>query len=146
MPGADADLPEHLQVVGGAHPQPLGLEELAGPLQHGQPVLQLVFDLGDGPLHPGLRHHVVGGREHDELLEVFHHLAGDRVDRDDPLDLVAEQLDAGGPLLVGREHLDGVAPDPELVADEVEVVALVAHVDHLRQDRPLIALLPHRHA
>ena len=60
---ADADLPEHLQVVGGAHPQPLRLEELPGALQVGQPVLQLLLDLGDGPLHPGLRDDVVGRRE-----------------------------------------------------------------------------------
>ena len=58
------------------------------------------------------------------------------------LDLVAEELDADGPLLVGREHLDRVAPDPELVAGEAGVVALVLQLDEPAQDRPLVALLP----
>ncbi len=140
---AHPHLAEHLQVVGGAHPQTLGLEELAARLQGGQAVLELVLDLGDGPLHAGLGHHVVGGGEHAELVQLLHHLARHRVDGDDPFHLVAEELDPDGPLLVGGEQLDGVAPDPELVADEVHVVALVGHVDELGEDGPLVALLPH---
>ena len=61
----------------------------------------------------------------------------------DALDLVAEQLDADAALLVGGEHLDGVAPHPELVPGEVEVVALVLQVDEPAQDRALVALLAH---
>ena len=38
-------------------------------------------------------------------------------------------------LVVGGVHLDGVAPHPELAPHEVHVVALVAHVDELAQDR-----------
>ena len=45
-------------------------------------------------------------------------LAGERVDRAHALDLVAEELDAHRPLLVGREHLDRVAAHAELVAGE----------------------------
>ena len=54
------------------------------------------------------------------------------------LDLVAEQLDAHGGLVVGRVDLDGVAPHPELAPHEVHVVALVLHVDELAQDRALV--------
>ena len=39
--GAGADLPHHLDVVGRAHPQPLRLEQLALPLELGEPVLEL---------------------------------------------------------------------------------------------------------
>ena len=46
-------------------------------------------------------------------------------------------------LLVRGEHLDGVAPNAELVAGEAEVVALVLQFDEAAQDRPLVALLAH---
>ena len=40
-----------------------------------------------------------------------------------------------------REHLDGVAPHPELVAREAEVVALVLQLDEAAQDLALVALV-----
>ena len=73
----------------------------------------------------GSRRDVVRRREQHEPVELLDDLAGERVDRDDALDLVAEELDADRPLLVRREHLDRVAPHPELVAGERDVVALV---------------------
>ena len=93
-------------------------------------------------------HVLVGGdvvrrREQHEPVELLDDLAGERVDRRDALDLVAEERDADGPLLVGREHLDGVAAHPELVAGEVVVVALVLQLDEAGEDRALLALLPH---
>ena len=67
---AEADLLHHLQVVLGAHAQALGLEQLALLLEPLQAVLELLLDLDDGPLHPLLAGHVVGGGEDLELLEV----------------------------------------------------------------------------
>ena len=84
------------------------------------------------------------GEQH-EAFELLHDLTREHVDRGDALDLVAEHRDAHRALLVGGEHLDRVAAHPELVAGEVVVVALVLQLDHPRQDRPLLALLPHVH-
>ena len=85
---------------------------------------------------------VVRRREQDEPIELLDDLAGERVDGVHPLDLVAEELDAHAPLLVGGEHLDRVASHPELVADEALVVALVLELDEPAQDRALVVLLP----
>jgi hypothetical protein len=74
------------------------------------------------------------GEEH-EPVEQLDDLTGERIDRRDALDLVAEQLDADGPLLVGGVDLDRVAPDPELVAGEPVVVALVLQLDEPAQHR-----------
>ena len=82
-------------------------------------------------------------REQHQPVELLDDLAGERVDRRDALHLVAEERDAHAALLVGGEHLDGVAPHPELVAGEVEVVALVLQLDEAGEDRALLALLPH---
>ena len=83
------------------------------------------------------------GREQHEPLELLDDLAGERVDRGDALDLVAEELDPDGAFLVGGKHLDRVAPNPELVAGEVDVVPLVLQLDEAREDRALVVLLPH---
>src|SRR2546423_1005090 len=67
-------------------------------------------------------------------------LAGQRVDRIDVDDLVAEELDAVGELLVARMHLDDVAAHAEGRALEVHVVATVLQVDQLAQHPVAIRL------
>ncbi|MEY9489336.1 hypothetical protein RKD26_005130 [Streptomyces calvus] len=76
---------------------------------------------------------VVGGREDVQLLVVADDLAGERVQRGQGLDLVAEHLDADGELLVDREDLDGVAADAEGAAAERHVVARVLDVHEAAQ-------------
>ena len=49
---AVADLLHHLEVVLGAHPEALGLEQLALLLEPGEPLLELGLDADDGLLHP----------------------------------------------------------------------------------------------
>ncbi len=61
-----------------------------------------------------------------------------RVEGRDPLNLVTEQLDADGVLLVGGVNLDGVSPDPELAPHQVGVIALVLHVDQPAQNGALV--------
>ena len=134
---AETHLAEHLEVVLGAHPQPLGLEELALGLQHPQPVRELRLDAGHRPLHPGPGGHVVGGGVDDHLLQLGEHLTGQRVETHQPLDRVAEQLGPEGGLLVGGENVDGVAAHPELPPGEAVLAALVGHVDQPAQDRLL---------
>ncbi len=135
---ARPDLAHHLDVVGGAHAQALRLEQLALLLELVQPVAELVLDAGDRPLHPLRAGDVVGGREDVHLLLVAHHLAGQRVERVELVDLVAEELDPQRELLVHRDDLDGVAAHAERAAGEGQVVAGVLHADELAQQ--LVAL------
>ena len=59
----------------------------------------------------------------------------------DLLDLVAEERDAVGGLLVRGLHLDDVALDAEAAAAEHRVVAHVLAVDQLAQDHVAVVLL-----
>ena len=80
----------------------------------------------DGAGDGGARGDVVGVGEDADEEEVGGLLAGQRIELGDGLDLVAEQRDApGGVLVVGGEELDGVAADAEGAADEAGVAALV---------------------
>ena len=113
-------------------------------LELGQPLLELRLDALDGHAHALVAGDVVGGGEDHQLVEHRRRcspVSGSTTD--DALDLVAEQLDADGVLLVGGVDLEGVAPDPELAPHQVEVVALVLDVDQLAQDRALVVLLAH---
>ena len=56
------------------------------------------------------------GRVDVDRVQLGQHLAGQRVDLDDALDLVAQELDAHGQLLVGGHDLEGVAAHAELAA------------------------------
>ena len=101
--------------------------------------------LADGPLHAVGAGDVVGRGEDEELLDLADHLAGERVQVVEPLDLVAEHLDPDRELLVDREDLDRVAADPERAAGEGEVVAGVLLDDQRAQQVLALAGLPHPH-
>ena len=69
-----------------------------------------------------------------DVVRLAQQLAGERVDGDDALDLVAEEVDADRELLVGGEDRERVAADAERAADQAHVVAVVLHVDELADD------------
>ena len=69
-------------------------------------------------------------------------LAGDRIERRQLVDLVAEQPDAKRELFVRRIDLDDVAAHAEVAARELVVVALVLDLHQLAQDLIAIDALP----
>ena len=92
-------------------------------------------------LHPLGRGDVVGGGPDVELLLLGQHLTGERVERHQPLDLVAEELDPDRVLLVDREDLEGVAAYAERASRRSQVVAGVLHLDELAQQRVTVEVL-----
>ncbi len=90
-------------------------------------------DLGHRALDRRLRRHVLGRRPDRQVVELRVHLAGERVEVRDLLDLVAEERDAVRGLGVRRLHLEDVALHPEAAAAEDRVVADVLRVDQLSE-------------
>ena len=133
--GAEAELAQHLQVEGRALAQASRLELPALGLELADAHLHLGLDVDDRRLELVGRRHVVGRRVDVHVLALGEQLTGERVDLGDPLDLVAEELDADDPLLRGRPELERVATHPEARASEVGVVALVLQVDEVAQHR-----------
>ena len=87
-------------------------------------VPELGLDLGDGPGHLVPGGDIVAGRIDGHVGEDLFGHAGHGVDLGDPVDLVAEELHPDGLVPpVGRVDVDGVAPDPEVVALEGHIVA-----------------------
>src|SRR5690606_12730235 len=99
-------------------------------------------DALDRPEHLLLGHHVVDGRVDEDLLVRLEHLAGERVDAHALGDLVAEELDAVGELLVARVDLDDVAPRAAAAALEVDVVATVLELDEALEQLVALHLAP----
>ena len=132
--GAVAQLLHHLDVVHGALLDPLGLDELAFPLEKGHALLQLPIDLLDGGVHLLLGGDIVGGRPDGDIVQPPDGGGGDHVDLTDAVDLVPKKLHPnGGVLPVGRPDLHGVPPDPEHIALKGDVVALIADGHQLFQ-------------
>ena len=124
----------------GALLQALRLEQLVLALAAAaEPLLQLGLDAVDGRASAGLAgRDVVARRDRwptlSRLAQRLARAAGSISGI--ALDLVAEELDADGALvLVGREDLDHVAAHAEGAAVEVDVVALVLDVDERAQQR-----------
>ncbi len=139
----EAQLLQHLEIEGGAHPQALGLEQLLLGLEFFQTRCELVFDRADRTLHGLGSCHVVRGREDRHRIHLLDDIAGERMQQVERLDLVAEQLDADGVLLVHRDDLDRVTTDAEVAAGEVDVVAVVLHRDELADEGVAVIPLPH---
>ena len=134
MPGAEADLAQHLHVVLRALAQAVRLEQLALRLQHRAALVELAPDLGHRLLEPPLLDVVVRRRPDRDVLEVvLDQLARQRVEVLQPLDLVAEQHRPERRLLVGGEDLQRVAAHAERAAAERLVVAVVLERDELAQ-------------
>ncbi len=138
---AEPDLTHHLDVVGGAHPQPLGLEQLALRLHRLEAQGKLPLDTGDRPFHPLRAGDIVGGGEDEDLLRLADDLTGERMQVGEPLDLVTEHLDAHGELLVHGEHLHRVTAHPERASGERQVVARVLDIDQPAQQRVALDFL-----
>ena len=115
---------------------------LALALQLGEPLHQLRLDSRDRPLHPLRTSDIVRRGEDVHLVGLPDDLAGERMQVGQALDLVAEQLDAYGELLVHGEHLDGVTADAERATTEGEVVAGVLDGDEPAQQCVPLDLLP----
>ncbi len=142
-PVAEAELLEHLEVVLGPLPDPVRLEHPPLLLERPHLRLELGPQLVDSALDRRLRGDVLGRRPDREVVELREHLAGQRVEVRDLLDLVAEQRDSVGSLGVRRLHLDHVALDAEPPATENRVVADVLAVDQPPEQLIAVVLLAH---
>src|SRR5438093_6778988 len=98
---AVAELAEHLEVERRALAKARALERAALGLELADADLHLGPDVADRGLELVLRRDVVRGGIDRRLLALREELAGQRIQLRDPLDHVAEQLDANDPLLGG---------------------------------------------
>ena len=141
--GAVAQLPHHLHIVPGALVDALGLNKLAVILEVGLALRQLPLDLLHRPLHLLLGGDVVAGGVDGHVLQHPLGLTGDGVDLRDAVDLVPKELHPDGVAVgVHRVNLHRVPPDPEHIALEGHVVAVVADLHQLTQQLIPWVLLP----
>ena len=139
----EAHLLDHLEVVFRAHPQSLRLQQLAAVLQVLQALRQLVPDGLHRLLHPLRPSDVVGGREDAQFIHLADHVAGQRVDVVERVDVVPEELDADGELLVCGDDVHRVPLHAEGTAGEGDVVAVVLDVHEQAEELVAVDFLVH---
>ena len=137
--GAVAELGDHLEVEQRALLEPLRLDQLVRGAQFREPPAQLHLDLVDRAQQPLARRHVVRRREHREPRHLAQHLAGQRIEERERLDLLVEELDAHRlALRLRREDVDDVAAHAERALAQVQFVARVLHVGEAPQQLALV--------
>lgn len=122
----------HLDVVEGPLPEPMGFEHL----QLRQPLLQLRQDRGDGALQLLFGDDVVSGWVDIEVLHLLSPFAGLPVDLVDPIHLVSEQFDSHDIVVVSGDEIDCIPLNPEPTRSQLEVISLVLDRDEPLQDLP----------
>ena len=138
---AHAHLGEHFQIVGGAHVEALRFQLLALLTQFCQAFVEFLANGFERAFHAFGAGHVMGGREDVDFVFLVDLVAGQRVQRGDAVDLVAEEFDAHGQFLVDGDDFDRIAAHAEGAAREGDVVALVLHGHEPAQQVVAIDLL-----
>ncbi len=133
---------DHLEVEIGALLKPLVLEQLALRLQLLEPFGKLEFDGFGGLFHRRPGCDVVRVRIDAHLVQLGAGLAGQRIELDDLLDVVAEERNPPGSVFkVAGEEFKVVATHAEIAARESHIVALVLQRDELADQLALIDAL-----
>ena len=112
--GASAGRFHHFEVEDCALLEPLRLQQAAGGVELIEPLAQLVLDAGDGLDQRRARRDIVRIGVDLHEFQLVGLLTGERIHLLDLLDLVAEQMDApGAVLVVRRKNIDRVAAHAE---------------------------------
>jgi hypothetical protein len=114
--------------------QAVGLQNFALGLQLLAIPREFRLDALDGLLRPVARRHEVRLRIDRHLVVAPECLAGQWIEADQLVDLIAEQLDPERLVLVRGIDLDDVATDAKDAAVEIVIVALVLNLHQLAQD------------
>jgi hypothetical protein len=131
---AVANLADHLEVEHRPLVQALRLEQLPFALELRAALDELRLDRLDGFLQARARRDEVRLRIDGNPVVPLRRLAGERVERRELVDLVAEEADPQRVLLVGGIDLDDVAADAKRAAPELVIVALVLNLDQLAEN------------
>src|SRR5204863_3163360 len=133
---AVSELLDHLEVEHRSLMESLRLEQPSGRGELREARVELRPDGRDGPFERLLRGRVEGPRVEGDPLQLLERRPPERVRARDLLDFVAEVLDPDGDVLVRGMELEDVSANAERAAREIEVRALVLHLDQLGKESP----------
>ena len=130
--GAEADLLQHFQIVLRPLADALRLEQLVVLLKKAHLLPHLSFNILHGAGHFFSGRDIMRRRVDGDVVQNALRHAGDGVDLGNAVNFIAEKLDADGSACpIGGINLQRIAAHAVGVADEVEVVALVADLGQL---------------
>ena len=132
--GAEADLPQHFDIVFRALGDALGFQQLAFRLKLRHSLLHVAFDAGDVFFPVLLVGGVVGGGKDRRVLHGMQHVPVHHGKLADPVDLVAEKFHADAVFQLSfGDHLHSVPPNAEIPPFKRYVVALILNVHQTAQ-------------
>ena len=107
----------------------LRLQQPALLFQQRLPSLELFLDRADRLFEARPRHDEMAFRIHRQTVVLPDFITGERIKRGELVDLVAPELDSESDVFVRGVYLNGVAPDTEGAALEIQVVPLVENLN-----------------
>ena len=132
---------DHFDIERRALGQPFHFQQFTLGVQFLQPCFQLHLDIADRLRQRGPRRHVMAVGVDGDLVQRGGLLPGQGIELVDRLDLVAEQGNPPGPVLLMRgENVDHLAAQPERAALERDVVAPVLQFDQRAGQRVTVDL------
>src|ERR1700761_8511475 len=142
---AEAHLLHHFEVEFRAHLNPLRFKKLSMRLKPFDLVVEFFANGSKRSLHFVVRGHELLCRIKDEPVEFFQGLPGQRIEACDQINFITEKFDADRFLIEGGGmNFDHVAASSKSSTSEGNVVALVKHIDQLREQELPGYLLPFR--
>ena len=140
---AEAHLLHHFEIVFRPHLDALRFQQPARLLELRDARPQLFADREDGALHLVRRRHELLARKDCHRIELLQLVAGQRIEARQPVNLLAEELDAQRVFAIRRADFHRVAAHPEIAAHELDVVPVVLQVDEAQEK--LLARQVHAH-
>ena len=135
-PVAETHFLQHFQIVFGAHPQPLRLEQFVLRFQLDDALFQLFANGAQRAIQFVRRRHELFRREKRDDVKRFVRVTGQRIESRDRIDFVTEKFESDSFFIgASRINLDHVASHTKSAAREIHVVALIQHVDQTTEHR-----------
>ena len=128
-PVAIAHLFQHLQVIGGALFEALGLQQTALFVEQIEALTQFAADGLDGLLQPIFRGNEVLGWIDINAFQTLKDFTAGGIDITNRLDVFAKQFDTNQTILIGRTNLQHITTNPKTTTADLNIIAAILIID-----------------
>ena len=134
-PITEPDLLHHLQVIVGAHLQPLDLQQLSPLFKELQSSLQFHADISGRAFQIGFAADIMTPREDNRPAAFPRSYRTERINIGEPFNLIPPIFNPQDPVfLIGGKYLHHIPPNPKGTPVEIKIVSLILEVNQILEE------------